>query len=65
MNYDIDNTVFSYIPNTAETAYLGLMEGVREQIKLRQCEQVLAEQAKGEVGRERFLEIMRHEPRFE
>lgn len=65
VNYDIDNTVFSYIPNTAETAYLGLMEGVREQIKLRQCEQVLAEQAKGEVDRERFLEIMRHEPRFE
>ena len=65
VNYDIDNTVFSYIPNTAETAYLGLMEGVREQIKLRQCEQVLAEQAKGEVGRERFLEIMRHVPRFE
>lgn len=65
VGYDIENTVFSYIPNTAETAYLGLMEGVREQIKMRQCEQVLAEQAKGEVSRERFLEIMRHEPRFE
>ncbi len=65
VGYDIDNTVFSYIPNTAETAYLGLMEGVREQIKMRQCEQVLSEQAKGEVSRERFLEIMRHEPRFE
>lgn len=65
VDYDIDNTVFSYIPNTAETAYLGLMEGVREQIKKRQCDQVLAEQAKGEVSRERFLEIMRHEPRFE
>lgn len=65
VGYDIDNTVFSYIPNTAETAYLGLMDGVREQIKLRQCEQVLAEQSKGEVGRERFMEIMRHEPRFE
>ncbi len=65
VGYDIDNTVFSYIPNTAETAYLGLMDGVREQIKLRQCEQVLAEQSKGEVSRERFMEIMRHEPRFE
>ncbi len=65
VDYDIDNTVFSYIPNTAETAYLGLMEGVREQIKKRQCDQVLSEQAKGEVSRERFLEIMRHEPRFE
>lgn len=65
VGYDIDNTVFSYIPNTAETAYLGLMDGVREQIKLRQCEQVLAEQSKCEVSRERFMEIMRHEPRFE
>ncbi len=65
VGYDIDNTVFSYIPNTAETAYLGLMDGVREQIKMRQCEQVLSEQSKGEVSRERFLEIMRHEPRFE
>lgn len=65
VGYDIDNTVFSYIPNTAETAYLGLMEGVREQIKTRQCELVLSEQAKGEVSRERFWEIMRHEPRFE
>lgn len=65
VNYDIDNTVFSYIPNTAETAYLGLMDGVRECIKERQCEQVLSEQAKGEVSRERFMEIMRHEPRFE
>lgn len=65
VNYDIDNTVFSYIPNTAETAYLGLMEGVREQMKLHQCEQVLAEQAKGGFSQERFLEIMRHEPRFE
>lgn len=65
VGYDIDNTVFSYIPNTAETAYLGLMEGVREEIKLRQCEQVIEEQAKGNFDRNRFLDIMRHEPRFE
>ncbi len=65
VGYDIDNTVFSYIPNTAETAYLGLMEGVREEIKMRQCEQVIEEQAKGNFDRNRFLEIMRHEPRFE
>lgn len=65
VNYDIDNTVFSYIPNTAETAYLGLMEGVRAQIKLRQCEQAVAEQAAGNLTKERFYEIMCHEPRFE
>jgi len=28
INYDLENTVFSYIPNTAETSFLGLMAGV-------------------------------------
>jgi len=30
INYDIENTVFSYIPNTAETAFYGLVQGVRQ-----------------------------------
>jgi amidophosphoribosyltransferase len=29
INYDFENTVFSYIPNTAETAFLGLTDGMR------------------------------------
>ncbi|MCF0195831.1 MAG: amidophosphoribosyltransferase [Bacteroidaceae bacterium] len=28
INYDIEHTVFSYIPNTAEAAYYGLLEGM-------------------------------------
>ncbi len=28
IDYDIRNTVFSYIPNTSEVAFLGMMEGV-------------------------------------
>lgn len=28
VDYDIDNTVFSFIPNTAEVAYFGLIEGL-------------------------------------
>lgn len=28
VNFDLKNTVFSYIPNTAETSFLGLMKGV-------------------------------------
>jgi len=27
INYDLDNTVFSFIPNTAEVAFFGMMEG--------------------------------------
>ncbi len=31
INYDIENTVFSYIPNTAEVAFLGMVEEVQKQ----------------------------------
>ena len=30
VNYNLDKTVFSYIPNTAEIAFNGLVEGIRE-----------------------------------
>jgi amidophosphoribosyltransferase len=33
VDFDIENTVFSYIPNTAENAYIGMMEGIEEYIK--------------------------------
>jgi amidophosphoribosyltransferase len=31
--YDLENTVFSFIPNTAENAFIGMMEGIEEYIK--------------------------------
>jgi len=30
INFDLKNTIFSYIPNTAETAFLGMMGGVED-----------------------------------
>lgn len=32
IDYDLENTVFSYIPNTAETAFLGMMNGLEEHL---------------------------------
>lgn len=32
IDYDIDNTVFSFIPNTAEVAYFGLQEGLNNHL---------------------------------
>lgn len=32
VNWDMENTVFSYIPNTSETAFMGMLEGIREEI---------------------------------
>lgn len=30
IDYDLDNTVFSYIPNTAETAFYGMVQGLED-----------------------------------
>ncbi len=30
INHDLENTVFSYIPNTAETSFLGMMKGLED-----------------------------------
>ncbi len=38
INFDLKHTVFSYIPNTAETAYLGMMEGLEEYLATRRKE---------------------------
>ncbi len=38
VNYDLKNTIFSYIPNTAEVAYFGMVKGMEDylnQIKIR------------------------------
>ncbi|MBP6386507.1 MAG: amidophosphoribosyltransferase [Pseudarcicella sp.] len=32
VNYDLKNTVFSYIPNTAETAFLGMIDGLENHL---------------------------------
>lgn len=32
INFDLKNTVFSFIPNTAETAFLGMIEGLEDYI---------------------------------
>lgn len=33
VNYDIDHTVLSFIPNTAEVAYMGLVEGINKYLQ--------------------------------
>ncbi|RYE10480.1 MAG: amidophosphoribosyltransferase, partial [Sphingobacteriaceae bacterium] len=41
VNHDLEHTVFSYIPNTAEVAFYGMVEGVHKYIKYYQREQLL------------------------
>uniref|UniRef100_A0A2B4R4H0 Putative amidophosphoribosyltransferase n=1 Tax=Stylophora pistillata TaxID=50429 RepID=A0A2B4R4H0_STYPI len=39
---DIDNTVFSYIPNTAETSFLGMIEAVEHRLNEEKTKKILS-----------------------
>lgn len=65
VNYDIENTVFSYIPNTAETAFFGLTEGVSHYVKERQKKLITENLASGTLTPQKLDEIMTPHPRFE
>jgi amidophosphoribosyltransferase len=41
ISYDIDNTVFSYIPNTSETSFYGLVEGLKEYLTQNRITRIL------------------------
>tara|TARA_B110000114_G_scaffold132054_1_gene138287 strand:- start:71 stop:1966 length:1896 start_codon:yes stop_codon:yes gene_type:complete len=61
INNDIENTVFSYIPNTAETSFYGLIGEAQNHLK----NQILKEINKTTIDRERILELLKLNPRIE
>jgi amidophosphoribosyltransferase len=63
IDHDIKNTVFSFIPNTAETAFYGMMEGVRQQLMKEKKEQI--HDLNGSWTEEKLQEIISVEPRVE
>ena len=62
---NIDSTVFSYIPNTAEVAFYGLVEGVEQYHNNFKTERLLALQADGQLNRESIRKVMEAEVRIE
>lgn len=63
IEYDIENTVFSYIPNTAETAFMGLIEGMNTWLNKEKQRQIL--QLNGEFSEERLQRILSRKIRTE
>ena len=63
VNNDIQNTVFSYIPNTAEVAFYGMVEGVHKYIKGYQKERLLNRDDK--ITDEELNEVLCLAPRVE
>ncbi len=62
VDYDLENTVFSFIPNTAETAFFGLVEGVKDQVGERMKYHLLQEK---NLTAERVDELLSFQPRVE
>jgi amidophosphoribosyltransferase len=42
INYDLKNTIFSYIPNTAEVAYFGMVKGMEEYLNHIKVERIMS-----------------------
>ncbi|PCH77601.1 MAG: amidophosphoribosyltransferase [Flavobacteriaceae bacterium] len=60
---DMKNTVFSYIPNTAETSFYGLREAAEDYLNSQKAEILLA--AKNTLSPEKVKEILAQRPRIE
>ena len=61
VGYDLENTVFSYIPNTAETAFLGMMAGLEDYL----AEVRLSTIGNGEWTAEGLHKTLNFRPRIE
>ena len=60
---DLVNTVFSYIPNTAETSFFGLVQEAQKQIKEKSIKEVLS--LKESLSRKKLEKLLSLKPRIE
>lgn len=63
VDYDFENTVFSYVPNTAETAFLGMMEGLEDKANQLRMEKIMG--LKEKPDKKEWNEIGLIRPRIE
>src|SRR6478735_4860504 len=61
VGYDLENTVFSYIPHSAETAFLGMMEGMNDYL-VQYRKRIIQE---GELKGEELEKVLSFLPRVE
>ncbi len=63
INNDFENTVFSYIPNTAEGSYFGLMKAVHDRMNQQKTDRIMALSNKGTP--EEIAAVLQQFPRAE
>ncbi len=62
IKYDIKNTVFSYIPNTAETSFFGMADSIEEFLNQRKTEAIIKNK---NLSEEKIIDILSERPRIE
>lgn len=62
---DIDHTVFSFIPNTAEVAFIGMVEGLEYHLNNLKTEKILKARDRGALTDERVKKIIGQKLRIE
>jgi amidophosphoribosyltransferase len=63
VNHDIENTVFSFIPNTAETSFLGMIETVDAYLNKRKTKEIL--KGKRSLSAEKVTQVLSVHTRVE
>jgi amidophosphoribosyltransferase len=63
INKDTKNTVFSYIPNTAETSFYGMVEAVEDFLNAQKTKAIL--EGKRTLSEEKVTSILSERPRIE
>jgi len=63
IDHDINNSVFSFIPNTAETSFFGMIESVEKLLNKKKTKSIL--EGKYTLSAERVTEILSEHPRIE
>lgn len=58
IGYDFDKSVFSFVPNTAETAYYGLMDGLRLYRRKKVRSDILEALQRGELTEEKLDDLV-------
>lgn len=65
IKHDLQNTVFSYIPNTAEVAFIGLLQGLQAKMDVWKQKEIQKLLSSGKPNGERLHEIISFHPRVE
>lgn len=65
VNHDIDNTVFSFIPNTAEVAFYGMISGLEKRLIKTKIDEIQSLSKRGELTDENIAHVLRRRIRRE